>query len=187
MPLTLVASITLVTAVGASVVAANPRRVTNQAFGLVCLSSTVWLTLVLLHGRIADPLTTTRLNAIVASIFPWNLWLLKAAIIYPNSTKRSVLRASLPWLSVCLMLAPLCFAASFIETDAHSERTRRGIAHDIHSILLGILYLVVVLQSARETRRQTGIRRLEIQFVVFNIGLGALTCFALIVIGNYLV
>ncbi|HKB58156.1 MAG TPA: ATP-binding protein [Lacunisphaera sp.] len=181
--------------VGLGVLWANPSRFLNQMFCLGSLLVTVWLWLVFMAlsaGLVfrqdpnANPVPWLRANSAIAAFFPWIIWLLKESVVTPDGQSRRALRGSLPWFVMGLALAGLCFTESFIPSDSTPGNSRRGPAYDVYFISSGVLYLVLLILAFNRMRKETGIRKIELQFLSFN---GALSGFVFIVlssVANYL-
>lgn len=114
------------------------------------------------------------------------MWLLKEAILTPEGRKLATLRRSLPWLGLSGFLATFCFADSFVFVDPKTGLRARGIAYIIYSVIGISAYLFFVQQAWRQMRAQTGIRRIETQFLALTIGIAALLAVAVISVGNLL-
>jgi signal transduction histidine kinase len=181
--------------VGLTVLWSNPGRFLNQMFGLGSLLVAVWLLLVFQAQRTglafaadpaANPVPWLRANTAVAAFFPWVIWLLQASVVTAPGKFRLALLSSLPWFVAGVLLAILCFTEAFIPSDSTPGNSRRGPGYDLYYIVSGVLYLVLLLHSIGRTRRETGIRKIELQFLTVN---GALSGLAIIIVprlGNLL-
>lgn len=172
------------TTVSLVVLWANPRRKVNQAvffFSIICAS---WLVMVHLRIRGADPLFWVRANAALATFLPWSLAILGLSLATPSASRGTLFRRASPWLLLGVALSLLTFAESFIHLGPKGEE--RGFAYAIYTAGLALGFLTVVLQAGIDLRKQTGIRRLEIQLFVFNFGLGGTLSHLLISTGNFL-
>jgi signal transduction histidine kinase len=185
----------LTIAIGAIVLWINPRRWVNQIFALASLTATLWLFFVMfavmVGGRpggvgLNNPVPWVRIASAVGAFFPWIIWLLKESLIIKESEiKKSVIR-SMPWLLIGLLLAGLCFTSTFVLPESIPSNPKRGMAYSIYIACSLVLYLVLVIQTYRQMRRQTGIRRIEMQFLTLNAGIACLLAIILTSIGNYL-
>ncbi len=164
--------------IGVFVFWAQPARFTNQAFLLLAiltaavfgcaygadLASKEWQ-----PGEVGPLYWLRTLNAIV-SFSPWVLWLLKEAIASGEAPSRDVLRKTLPWLGISTMFAAFCFTDGFFRpryTPGLIERTDFAWAFGF-SIFAAHLFLAI--QAARQLRQLSGIRRVEMQFLVVGTG-----------------
>jgi signal transduction histidine kinase len=181
-------------AIGLIVFWTNPRRFLNQVFSLSSLLVTVWLLLVaqalkegqsFLMGHVADPVPWLRANASLAGLFPWIIWLFKEAIL-SNQGRLNVLRRSVPWLVVGLLLSFLCYSDLFILPESAPESPRRGIAYTCYILASVLLYVALIIEAIKQTRTQSGVRRLEMQFVALNAGVACLCIILLNSAGNFL-
>jgi signal transduction histidine kinase len=194
--LTLIFVIPLLTLViGAIALWANPRRRVNQVFALASLTATLWLffvmSAVLAGGRdpqlpAADPVPWLRAASAVGAFFPWIIWLLMESIVTPDEKSSHIFRRSLLWLVMVLTLAALCYTDTFILPDNVPGGARRGTAYSIYIGCSFALYLFLSIQSYRQMRQQTGIRRIEMQFLTLNAGIACLLAIAVNSAGYYL-
>ncbi len=134
----------------------------------------------------ADLALWLRANAATAGIFPWLLWLLKESVVIPEGKVRSVLMRSLPWLAGGLGLSAVCFADTFLLTEPLQREVRRGGAYSVYILASALLYLLLLIQAYRQMRRESGIRRIEMQFLIFNAGIACLVVLVLNGAGYYL-
>ena len=181
--------------IGAGVLWANARRFINRVFVLFSLAATLWLICVYMAIRAgirhnidltANPVPWLRLASAIGAFFPWVLWLLKESIIAAEGEVRKTLRRSLLWFALCLVLAALCFTPSYILPTSSVGNPQRGGAYLAYGLCSFSLYLILIGQAAWQTRRATGIRRIEMQFLTLNGGLACLSILAITSIGNFL-
>jgi signal transduction histidine kinase len=174
--------------VGLTVLWSNPGRFLNRMFALGSLLVTAWLLLVFQAQRTglvfasdpsANPVPWLRANTAVAAFFPWIIWLLQASVVTIPGKFRLTLKSSLPWFVAGILLSILCFSEAFIPSDSTPGNSRHGPGYEPYYIINGTLYLVLLLHSISRTRRETGIRKIELQFLTVN---GALSGLAIIII-----
>jgi signal transduction histidine kinase len=180
-------------ALGCAVLMANPKRVSNQAYASICLILIVWLACVFgaMHagntlaadGK-ASLMIWIRGNAIVASFLPWGIWVLGRAILHPAASHRDVIWCSWPTLTGSIFLAGICFWDSFAIAETAAVIRRGGAYYLYTAISLG-LYAAVSIYIGRSLFSQTGIRRLELQYLALNCGIGGLLVAAINGIGNH--
>jgi signal transduction histidine kinase len=173
----LMAFVTLV--VGVGVLWANPRRFTNQVFFAfsVLIGLYLWFIyqaksagVLLAHGRNADPVYWLRVIGIPAAFFPWALWLLKeSCITVPAEWLRTIVR-TWPWFVAAIVLSVIPFTESFIPLDSTPANPKRGIGYIVSVAAFSILFGAILIQALIQLRKQTGIRRVELQFLVMNMG-----------------
>ncbi|MDI1319071.1 MAG: ATP-binding protein [bacterium] len=87
---------------------------------------------------------------------------------------------------MAIALALLCYSDSFILPETMPGGPRRGTAYSLYIAFSFSLYLFLVIQTYRQLRKQTGIRRIEMQFLTLNAGVACLLVIVLNGIGNYL-
>src|ERR1044071_3458788 len=105
---------TLVAGIGIAVLQANPRRSANQAFALVSLIGTVWLTIVYCQRNALNTIPWMRANAIISSFIPWSIVTVQISLVRSTESRLQLLRRSSPWLIIAFVMAPLCLATSFV-------------------------------------------------------------------------
>ncbi|MDB6113745.1 MAG: zraS 1 [Lacunisphaera sp.] len=181
-------------AVGCGVLWSNPSRLLNRMFLAGSLLVTVWLMLVyealktgiaFTHDGSANPVPWLRANSAMAAFFPLIIWLLMEAVVTVAGKFRQTLLRSLPWLLIGLALATLCFTEAFIPSSSTPGNSRRGAAYDFYFISNAVLYLVLLFLAFNRMRKETGIRKIELQFLSFNGALSGFAFIALSSVGNY--
>lgn len=177
-------------AVGGAVYALNPQRLTNQVFSLISFAVATWLLSVAAvvvraqHTVAPDEvfLFLLRTNALIAAYFPWAVWLLKESLVEP--TMRALLAKSAKWFLACACLSLLAYNESFIFYDGQPAVTQRGISYIIYSVAGIVMYLALIAQAIRQLREQAGVRLMELQCLVLNMGISCLTIVVLTSTGN---
>lgn len=181
----------LTLAIGATVYWANPNRNINKAFITFSLINASWLYCVymamlagleLQAGLAVSPVPWLRAASAVGAFFPFGIWLMKESILVETFHDRTFIRNSLIWLVIYCCLAGLCYTDSFVAAEAGASR---GTAYLVYIAASFGLYLVLTLQTFKQWRAQTGIRRLEIQFLILNAGITCLLAIILTAVGNY--
>lgn len=180
--------------IGFTVICVNPGRFTNQVYFLLSLFVTGWLLSVseaIRVGELSTPqelLTRVspwlRANAAIATLFPWTIWLLKESLVTDRGVRRTVISRSLPWLGFGTIMAALCYQESFLAPQIGSVYGSRGTAYIMYTLLGLGAYLYLIIQIIRQMRGQTGIRRVEMQFLALNFGAACIIGVALSSIGN---
>lgn len=179
-------------AIGAGVLWANYQRSTNQAFALASLAASLWVYFVLMAivaGDVraqSDPVPWVRAASAVGAFFPITIWLMKESILSSAFQKRLFSKRALGLLFVCCCLAGLCYTDSFVFNQTGSANRSRGTAYLIYSAISFGLYLLLTFQTYRQWRSQTGIRRIEIQFLILNAGIACLMAVLVTALGNFL-
>ncbi|AOS44842.1 Sensor protein ZraS [Lacunisphaera limnophila] len=191
-PLILTAAI-LTLVIGSTVLWANPPRNTNKAFFAFSLINTGWLCCVYMAmraglqaeaGAAISPVPWIRAASAVGAFFPASIWLMKESILSSPFHERRFSKGVLGWLVVCCILAMLCYADSFVVQAAEAENRSRGTAYLVYSITSLALYLLLIYQTYRQWQVQTGICRLEIQFLILNAGVAGLVAVLVTAAGN---
>jgi signal transduction histidine kinase len=171
----------------------NPHRFSNQVFALVTVIQTIALGIVYRAKTIAESRppdyieqfeALLRANAAVIAFLPTSIWLLKNAIVLPHDRTQAVKR-SIPLLILSVVTVCVCYSDSFIFLD-EVGLLQRGPAYYIYSIMALGVYGICLFQIIGQMRANTGIRRVELQFLALNIGGAALLLAALNALGNYL-
>ncbi len=190
----ILAAAILTLGIGASVYWANPHRNTNRTFILFSLVSASWLVCVYMamHASLqprgafnSNPVPWVRWASVVGSFFPVSIWLMKESILAPAFRDWSFIRRAFGWFILGCCLASLCFTDSFVFDQSGSANRSRGVAYTIYSAASFGLYLLLTYQTYKQWHRQTGIRRLEIQFLILNAGVACLLAIILNAAGNY--
>jgi len=182
-------------AVGASVLWVNPQRFLNRIFALFSLTATSWLFCVIMALRmgeqykidsLADPVPWLRAASAVGAFFPWIIWLLKESVITPEGEVRKFVVRSARWFAFGIALAALCYTETFILPESAPGSPKRGTAYLLYIGCSLALYLSLIVQTYRQMRLQTGIRRIETQFLILNASIACLLAILLNGAGYYL-
>ncbi len=183
----------LTLAIGAATLWANPHRFANLAFLAFSLINAGWLLCVFMAMRAGvrfdagtgpSPVPWIRAASAVGAFFPALIWLMKESVI--SQAGAQVTKRAWVWLGLGCALAGLCYTDSFIRSGADGAGRARGSSYVIYSAISFALYLLLILQTYKQWRLQTGIRRLEIQFLILNAGIACLVAIIATAIGNYL-
>lgn len=170
----------------------NPHRFSNQVFALVTLLQTVALSLVYRAKTIAEVRppdyieqfeSLLRANAATIAFLPTSIWLLKNAIILPHH-RVTAINKSVPLFVLSIITVCVCYSDGFIFPD-HMGLLQRGPAYYVYSVMALGVYGFCLAQIVDQMRSNTGIRRVELQFLALNIGGAALLLAALNALGNY--
>ena len=192
-PLILTAAL-LIVAIGAAVFWANPQRFTNRVFAGFSLVSAGWLFCVYMAMRAGlhpdphdnySPVPWVRAASAIGAFFPFSIWLMKESILTIALHERRFLQKAFAWLVIGCGLASLCYVDSFVFNSEGSGNRSRGISYTIYNAVSFALYLLLIFQTYRQWRVQTGIRRLEMQVLILNAGIGCLLAIIVSVVGNY--
>jgi len=111
---------------------------------------------------------------------------MKESILAPAFGDWNFIRRAAGWVFLGCCLASLCYTDSFVFDQSGSLNRSRGLTYTIYSATSFALYLLLTLQTYKQWRRQTGIRRLEIQFLILNAGIACLLAILINTAGNFL-
>ena len=178
--------------VGAGVLRANPRRFPNQVFALISLLAAAWIGCV--AGAIAmgerffvdglsSPVPWLRANGAISALLPWATLLLVDAVCGERS-RGAALRRSLPLLTLCAAAASLCLTEIYIPSWSTPIHQARGAGYTMFCALGLAVYGAILGYTLRQTRRQTGLRRVEMTFLALNIAITFPLVIVLTAIGN---
>lgn len=184
----------LTIAIGSLTLWINPQRAVNRVFALFSYTVSAWIFCVFmaLHtgGKflidpLADPVPWLRAASTVGAFFPWIIWLLKESVVSPNAAAPDFVKRSLPWFGIGLVLSALCQTDSFILANSLPGSPKRGISYSLYILSSIIFYTLLLVQAYRQLRRQTGIRKIEMQFLTLNAGIGCLLVIIVSSIGYF--
>ena len=159
-----VTAIVITLAVGVGVLLSNPQRSINRAFCILSATVAVWLVGLtwLTFPKNSDPVFWLRLTCAIGAFFPWLLWICKSCAkgeLFDLST----FRRSWPWFAGSLFLAIDAFTWYFIPPESTQKLPLRGWGWSAYSIILGIEYLLLLIQTVFDLRKLRGIHRVELQ------------------------
>lgn len=187
MNLFLLATAVVCLGVGLSVWLANPDRFPNQVFSV--LSLVVFAISLLVYGafnagpphglKATNPVPWVRWAAALTSCLPWILWILKESFFAGENEKKQTLRRSLPLFAVAIIAAGVCLTDWYIPLHSPRENPQRGAAYAPRNIVVMGMFVFVGIQAWLQTKKQTGIRRIELQFFVLNLVVGILASLSL--------
>ena len=194
MSLLILAAAILTLAIGAAAYWANPHRLINRSFMDFSLVSAGWLFCVFMAmragfrlstGADANPIPWIRTASAVGAFLPLIVWLMKESILASADRQHRIIQRGLFWFGVGCILAWLCYTDSFILQERDAMNRTRGIAYHIYSAASFALYLFLIIQTYREWRIQTGVRRLEMQFLTLYAGVACLLVIIITAAANY--
>lgn len=173
--------------VGIVVFWAQPTRFTNQVFLLlaVLLAAAIGC----LYGAEAankmrstdgiGPKNWLRTMNAIAAVSPWVLWLLKGAIFSGDENIGKTVRQTLPLLGLSILFAGLCFSDWFYLPGEAFGEFKGGFAFAAFGLFFHTAHLALIVRAGRQLHIVSGIRRVEIQFLVVSMGAALLLCGAL--------
>lgn len=118
------------------------------------------------------------MNAILA-FTPWALSLVKAAISSSDESFWRIARRSLPLLCLGILFSGICFTDWFYLPGQPYGEFKGAVLFQVFGLFFVVAHLVILVRAAQELRTTSGIRRVEIQFLVMSIGIGMFICGAL--------
>lgn len=179
---------TLALAIGATVLWANPARLTNRIFSAIWFMFTVWFGLV--HqaviaesmsapGEKSDATPWLRANSALIALAPLLVWMLKESIASASTTVWHPLRRSLVVAAATLVLFGLSYTDSFVLPRSSDGTYPRGLAYSLYILIDVVVYTLFVVDCCRQIRNHRGIQRLELQWLAMTTGTTCLpfSCF----------
>jgi signal transduction histidine kinase len=123
-----------------------------------------------------------RINAAIIGFWPWTIWLIKESLVTAGFRSQAIVR-SIPSLMLGVILAYFTTLESFVFKDINGVYAR-GTAYFAYVSISSTAQLLLIFAIARQMRGQTGIRRVETQFLALNLGLGGIVGLIIVAIGN---
>ncbi|MEY2879575.1 MAG: hypothetical protein RLZZ15_1955 [Verrucomicrobiota bacterium] len=160
-----------VTLIGTGILWGNPRRVVNRAVFFCSLHVAGWLALlhVTLSVSAAEGLFWLRCSAALGAFLPLHLWSVKEMIAGESAkSERRRWAIGMVWVCCTLMLAVLPATDFFIPAHSRSDARLFGKGYYLYMVGVVALYVAVCSGTFRDSRRLTGIRRLELQVWLFG-------------------
>ncbi len=170
--------------VGCGVLYANPKRPINKAFFVLSFVVAAWL---LCLGWLNVPMTPNpvlwlRTTSAIAAFFPFLLWTIKDCA-KGNSLGWSSMRKGWPWLLAAILLAALCFTRYFIPPESTREHPMLGFGWHAYYFFNAASYLILIAQAVYDLREVSGIRKMELQTLLFGGAASGFVGIALISLG----
>ena len=182
-------------AIGLTVFWANPHRLTNRAFLGFSLINAGWLFCVSMAMRAgllqqsdpsANPIPWVRAASAVGAFFPLLIWSMKESILATNFRGAGIKTQLVIWFGLGCGLAALCYTKYYIPPESRPGAELHGPGYSIYTGICLVLYTHLIVETYRQWRMQTGIRRLEIQFLILNAGIACLLAIILSAVGKSL-
>ena len=195
MSLLILAAAILTLAIGISALWANPHRLINLCFMAFSVVSAGWLFCVFMAmraglqtgtGVYANPIPWVRAASALGAFLPFIVWLMKESILAVSFHEHRFIRRALLWFAIGCSLAGLCYTESFVFDKGEFANRTRGVSYSVYSATSFGLYLLLTFQTYKQWRKQTGIRRLAIQFFILNTDKACLLAILINAAGNYL-
>ena len=163
--------------VGLSVLFANRKRSSNQAFAIFSFLLSIWTTSIIIAtiAGMTGPergLSSVRnllvLNGFISSYGIWALWLLQISIIQQNKNIIETIISSRLVFLFSLLVSFITLGDSFAKATS-GPALHRGALYVLHNSLIGVSFLCFFFITVRRIAFHSGIQRLELQYL-------ALTC-----------
>jgi signal transduction histidine kinase len=164
--------------VGCVVLYINPKRAINRAFFLASVNVAAWLMSLswLTDKDNTDPEFWIRMTSAIGGFIPLMLWIIKDSAIEGKIGWASLKRGWI-WLVMALVMAGVCFSSAFIPEGSTRSHPLRGMGWTIFAIVNAAAYIILLVQSVFDLGKVSGIRKVELQTLVFG---GAAAGFALV-------
>ncbi|MBT3194307.1 MAG: PAS domain-containing protein [Verrucomicrobia bacterium] len=177
-------------ALGVLVFLTNRRRATNVVFLCLALFLVSWLSslgLAFYFSHFGVAALMVRVSNAIGAFAPFTFNALRLAIVHRARPGRFILRHSWVWLISAAAISALCFTRIFLrEVIVSGEGIPEpvyGPGFLLYSAYSLCFFLIVVMRFVGDLRRQKGIARIELQFVLLASALG---CFTAIMITTVL-
>jgi signal transduction histidine kinase len=173
--------------VGCGVLYANPKRAINRSFFLASVYVALWLYCLsrLTEPSNPDPTLWIRITSAVGSFIPLLLWIIKDCA-KGGRLAWATLRNGAGWAVVGGAMAALCFTESFIPAASSRENPLFGAAWSLFALGNVGAYIVLFMRTVSDMRACTGIRKVELQILVFGGAASGLTAILLATLGPIL-
>ncbi len=193
MALLIVTTATFCALIALAALWANSKRFSNQVFSIISIILIGWLLCIYktsqsarVHGlsKASDFEFWARTSSAVIALLPWAVWLLKGAILSPESPRFRVFLKSLPSLFVGIILMALAYSDSFIDMSSHTLPYRRGSMYYVHQGISALIYAIFLIDSITSFPKTTGIQRIELKSLGLTTGITAILATILNIAGN---
>ena len=116
----------------------------------------------------SDGLYWLRISAAVGAFFPLHFWVIKEAVAEPKGSRWWASLSILPWCISGVVLAWLPFTGWFIPVDSTSEDRRWGLGYAFYAAALIFCYAELIRQTVSQIRRESGVRKIELQLLLYG-------------------
>jgi len=173
--------------VGCGVFYINPKRAINQSFFVASVYVAAWLLCFtwLIDPANPDPARWIRITSAIGAFIPLLLWIIKNCAKGERLGLASLGRAAV-WLAAAAAMAALCFSDYFIPAGSSRDHPLHGPGWTIFAIVNASAYLLLFIQSVADIRKCDGIRRVELQTLVFGGAASGFAAVALTALGPIL-
>ena len=180
---------------GISVFWANPWRLTNQVFAgtalllaghSFCINRAIQAGTLFATDHTSSPVPMLRASASLLAFMPWVLGLQIDSIVEKNNGRLKILNQSIPWLLFGVVLAICCNTEWYIPSYSLPTAENRGAVYTLFTFAMISAFAFLTVKSWRAVRQQSGIRRVELQFLVANISVAGILAIALAFLSHYI-
>ena len=179
--------------IGLAMLAANPGRLTNQVFAfgalllgaeLVIINRSFEAGVKYLENGTGDPLFWVRASAAMKWQFPWIIWMIGDSIINPSKNFITLIKTSKPCFFTGITLGIATTTNWYIPSNSLPNHISKGPLYTILQSLMIAYYTSIIINYTRKLKSQSGIRRIEMQFLVISISITALISTSLFSAGH---
>ncbi len=154
----------VVTIIGSLILWSNPRRIVNRVVFTCSLHLAAWLLALHLAVTMREGLFWLRTACAIGASVPLHFWIVKESI----STEAEgwlgrVARRCPGWVLVTVLLTITPYTEIFIPSHSTGDRRIFGWGYYGYIIVDMVLYVSLMIDAYRTTRRVTGSRKMELQ------------------------
>lgn len=171
------------TIVGLMVVWANPQRRLNRSFFSFSLFVGIWLFMQWQAGRSEHGLWWVRLACAVAVGVVLMMWLVKQTVAEPERELQAHFLRMIPWVAVGAVLVWICFTPYFVPADSTGERRLYGWGYVFYVSVMASGVIALSLQAIWQARSLSGVRKLELQLLLFGSIAAGIAVVSLMILG----
>lgn len=146
----------------------NPRRPLNRIFLMLSIHAASWLVSRGLIFNSGDGLFWLRISAAIGALFPLHFWMVKEVVIERWSSRERHYAASMPWLLSGIVLAVIPFTEWFIPSVSTAEDRKWGLGYSVYTVALIFCYAELIRQTIFQIRRESGVRKIELQLLLYG-------------------
>jgi signal transduction histidine kinase len=159
---------TIAAAIGVLAFFSNPKRLLNRLFLALSIHAALWLISRGLMFKSLDGLFWLRISAAVGAFFPLHFWVIKEAVADRLVSRWRDPLSYVPWVGSGIVLAVIPLTDWFIPSDSTSEDRRWGFGYGIYTATLIFCYAELIRQTISQMRRESGVRKIELQLLLYG-------------------
>lgn len=168
--------------VGGAAIWSNPRRPINRLFGTASIHVAAWLVCRYIATSYEN-LGMYRVTTAVGALMLLHLWLIKETVANTGEQLVEKLHRGKWWLLCTISLSLICFTQWFIpDPDGADSGKRYGFGFSVFTIGLFLLFAALCIETLRQIRAQSGVRRLELQLLLLGGSATAILVLVLMII-----